>query len=80
MKQIKNCIVGDFERVSNYTADWYSLKFRPGTFYRKYELIFSILENIQGNYTELDFGEYVDIRFSSADDMKIFCQNYYEPA
>jgi hypothetical protein len=78
MKQHSNCIIGDIERVSNFTANWYSLKFRPGTFYRKHSEIIEILDKIKGNYAELDFGEYVDIRFSDQDDLNYFCSKYYE--
>ena len=78
MKQQGRCIVGDPIRLDNYTSDWMSVKLHPTTYYRRHDAFQETLNNIKGVYAELDFGQFILIRFSDKDDLTTFHRHHHE--
>jgi len=78
MKQQGRCIVGDPISVDNYTTDWLSVRLHPTTFYRRYDEFQRGLNTVKGLYAELDFGQFVILRFSEKDDMTAFHKRHHE--
>lgn len=72
MKQHGAFITGDSIRVNDYTADWFSVRLHPGTFYRRYEQFSQGFSTINGLYTVIDLGQFVSVRFSEKDDLTSF--------
>lgn len=78
MKQQGRCITGDPIRVNNFTADWLSVRLHPATFFRRYDSFQEGLEQVKGLYAELDFGQYVLLRFSNKEDLTSFHKRHHE--
>lgn len=78
MKQKGQCIVGDANRVDNFTANWISVRLHPATFYRRVREFEDSYRHIKGFYAELDLGRYVVIRFSEKDDVTAFHRRHHE--
>lgn len=78
MKQVGKCLVGNYEKINDYTSSWYNLSLHPSVFYRKHDVITGSLENISGLYTELDHGSLVSLRFSDSKDFEQFHKMYLE--
>lgn len=74
MRQSGNCIIGDPIKVDNYTANWVNVKLSPFVYYRKQDEICNLLDKCVGPHTELDYGDYVSIRFLEKCDLELFCK------
>jgi hypothetical protein len=78
MKQQGRCIIGDPISVDSYTTDWLSVRLHPTTFYRRYDEFQRGLKTVKGLYAELDFGQFIILRFSEKDDMTAFHRRHHE--
>jgi hypothetical protein len=78
MKQNGRCIVGNQISVDSYTSDWMSVRLHPTTFYRRYDEFQKGLDSVRGLYAELDFGQFIVLRFSEKDDMTAFHRRHHE--
>lgn len=77
MKQEGKCIVGDIVRVDNYTSDWLTVRLHPATYYRRHQDFDEGFKELKGLYTEFDYGDFVQIRFSDKDDLTSFYRRHH---
>lgn len=78
VKQKGMRIIGDLVRVDDYTSDWASVRLHPTTYYRRLDEIESALCKSRNMYTQMDFGDYILIRFADNDDLTSFYKFNYE--
>ena len=78
MKILENCVTGDMVPVGSYTKDWYNVHIHPTTFYRKYDEFLKGFKQVKGLYTDLDFGQFISIRFSDKNDLTEFHRMHHE--
>lgn len=78
MKQVGKCVVGTLRNVEDFTSEWMSVKIHPAVYYRRMDEFQKTLDSTKGFYAELDFGQYILIRFSEKDDVTKFHRNHHE--
>lgn len=77
MKQQGKCLTGDPIRVERYTADWFTVKLHPTTFYRRHDEFQEGFNKVKGLYTEIDCSQYVLVRFSEKEDLTEFHRRHH---
>ena len=78
MKQLGCEIIGDAIKVDSYTSGWLQVKLHPIVFYRRYEEFVNSFEHLTGLYAEIEFNDFVVIRFSNKEDMTTFHRIHHE--
>lgn len=78
MKQKGQEIIGDPIKVDSYTSSWSQVRLHPSVFYRRYDQFLRGFNNVSGLYAELDFGQYISIRFSEKKDVTAFHKLHHE--
>ena len=78
MKQEGKCLVGDPVRLDSFTSSWVKVRLHPATFYRRRDQFDEGFKDVKGLYAELDFGDFVDVRFSEKEDLTDFHRKHHQ--
>ena len=78
MKQHGFEITGDAVKVDSYTNGWAQVKLHPIVFYRRYDDFVESYSKLKGPYAEIEFNDFVVIRFSNKEDVTTFHRIHHE--